>query len=253
MKKCSNFAGNFSKRNSIKRAQMDIATNLVLGVLVLSIGSLCLAPSDNAIATDGFESEIYRVGNEASQGVSLMFNVYWGTKEVYEILNILEEYQAKATFFIGGCWADDNVECLREIYAQGHEIGNHGYFHKEHNKLNLLQNQKEIAECNRFIELAVGETPTLFAPPSGAYNTDTLTAVKALQMKTILWSKDTIDWRDKDASLIYTRATKDVKSGDLILMHPMQATVAALEDILKYYKNHQLKVITVSENIALKD
>ena len=66
-----------------------------------------------------------------------MFNVYWGTDEVYQILDILTEHEAKATFFIGGCWADDNVECLKEIYAQGHEIGNHGYFHKEHSKMDL--------------------------------------------------------------------------------------------------------------------
>ena len=241
------------RKNSIKRAQLDIATNLVLGVLVLSIGTICLAPSQNSVTTDGFEKELYNVGNEASQGVSLMFNVYWGTAEVYQILEILNAYQAKATFFIGGCWADDNVECLREIYAQGHEIGNHGYFHKDHDKLSLLQNQREIVECNRFIELALGEAPTLFAPPSGAYNKDTLIAVKALNMKTILWSRDTIDWRDKDVVLIYTRATKDIKSGDLILMHPMKATVDALEDILKYYKNNHLNVITVSENIETRE
>ncbi len=253
MKKYSNLSRYVSRKSSIKQARLDIATNLVLGVLVLSIGAVCLAPSQNAIATDRFESEIYRVGNEDSQGVSLMFNVYWGTEEVYKILEILNEYQARATFFIGGCWADDNVECLRTIYAQGHEIGNHGYFHKDHDSLNLLQNQKEIAECNRFIELAIGETPKLFAPPSGAYNSDTLVAVKALNMKTILWSRDTIDWRDKDVSLIYTRATKDIKSGDLILMHPMKETAMALEDILKYYKNNHLKVITVSENIETRE
>ena len=236
-----------SKKGKIsKSATRNIATNLVLGVLVLSIGSLCLAPAQDTIETNSMENEIYRCGNENSQAVSLMFNVYWGTEEVYRILDILEIYEAKATFFIGGCWADDNVDCLRTIYEKGHEIGNHGYFHKDHEKLNLVQNQKEISDCNRFIELTLGEAPKLFAPPSGAYNENTITASKALGMKTILWSKDTIDWRDKNASLIYTRATKNVKSGDFILMHPMKETADALNDILKYYKNNQLKVVTFS-------
>lgn len=236
----------FSKRRSLR---MHIATNLVLGVLVLSVGVLCLAPIQDNVATEGNGTEIYRFAESNAEGVSLMFNVYWGTEEVYKILDVLEDYKARATFFIGGCWADDNVECLKDIYTAGHEIGNHGYFHKEQDKLDLLGNQKEIADCNRFIKLSIGITPTLFAPPSGAYSNHTLSAAKALGMTTILWSKDTIDWRDKNAAIIYTRATKNVKKGDFILMHPMSATTDALPDILKYYKKHDLKTVTVSENL----
>lgn len=229
-----------------------IAPNIVLSVLVLTIGVLSLAPMENSIRVDGEETKLYRSAGENAKGVSLMFNVYWGTDEVYKILDILTENNAKATFFIGGCWADDNVDCLREIYAKGHEIGNHGYFHKDHNRLNLIENQREISNCNRFIELALGVAPTLFAPPSGAYGNDTLSACKALNMTTILWSKDTIDWRDKDRSLIYTRATKNVQNGDFVLMHPMTETAAALNDILQYYKDKGLETVTVSENLQEK-
>ena len=71
-------------------------------------------------------------------------------------------------------------------------------------------------------------------------------------MKTILWSRDTIDWRDKNAALIYTRATKNVRGGEFVLMHPMEATADALDDILKYYEKQSLSVITVSENLQIK-
>lgn len=232
--------------------KLGIATNFALGLLVLSVGALCLAPTDNAVMTESDNAEVYRSAGNGSNGVSLMFNVYWGTEEVYRILETLKAHDAKATFFIGGCWVDDNVDCLRDIYAAGHEIGNHGYFHKSHDKLSLEQNRKEITDCNRFIELAIGVTPTLFAPPSGAYGNDTLAACKALGMKTILWSRDTIDWRDKNAALIYTRATKNVRGGEFVLMHPMEATADALDDILKYYEKQSLSVITVSENLQIK-
>lgn len=237
--------------NNRRSLRFHVVTNLILGALILSVGTLCFAPAEATVVTDS-EQEMYRFGNERSNGVSLMFNVYWGTEEVEKILAILEKYDAKATFFIGGCWADDNVECLRNIYAKGHEIGNHGYFHKDHSTLSLEANQKEISSCNRFIELAIGQAPTLFAPPSGAYGEAMLSACKALQMKTVLWSKDTIDWRDKNSALIYTRATKNVRAGDLVLMHPMQATVDALEDIIKYYHSQSLSLITVSENITIE-
>ena len=239
----------YKKRIGSYSLRMKIATNLVLGVLVLSIGTLCLSAGSTGISADGKEPEVYRSAGEEGLGVSLTFNVYWGTNEVYRILQTLKEYEATATFFIGGCWADDNVECLKAIYGDGHEIGNHGYFHKDHTKLSLLDNKKEISDCNQFIQLAIGIRPVLFAPPSGAYTNDTLAACSALGMKTILWSKDTIDWRDKNASLIYSRATKNVKNGDFILLHPMKETADALEDILKYYKNNNLKTVTVSQNL----
>lgn len=231
-----------------KTLSVKIATNLVLSVLVFSVGALCLSANEQNVTTDGEGERIYRSA-EDGKGVSLMFNVYWGTEEVYGILEILEKYNAKATFFIGGCWADDNVECLKDIHNQGHEIGNHGYFHKDHSRLDIVNNQREISQCNRFIELAIGEKPRLFAPPSGAYGDAMLTACNALGMRTILWSKDTIDWRDKDAKLIYKRAIQDVQCGDFILMHPMKETVAALEDILRYYSERSLEMVTVSENL----
>lgn len=237
------------KRLDNNALRLKIATNVVLSVLVLSVGALCLSTAETNISTDGKEAELYRSAGEDGVGVSLTFNVYWGTDEVYRILQTLKEYDAKATFFIGGCWADDNVDCLKAIYEDGHEIGNHGYFHKDHAKLSILENQKEISNCNRFIELAIGVKPTLFAPPSGAYANDMLSVCKALQMKAILWTKDTIDWRDKNSALIYSRATKNVEKGDFILMHPMKETADALGDILKYYQNNNLKVVTVSENL----
>ena len=234
------------------KQKVELVTNLLLCAIIASIGIFALSPETSTVTTDGEEGNVYRSASATSDGVSLMFNVYWGTEEVYEILSILERYDAKATFFIGGAWADDNVQCLKDIYWKGHEIGNHGYFHKAHEKLNVEQNRKEISDCNRFIELAIGEKPTLFEPPSGAYNDSTLTACKLLQMKTILWSRDTIDWRDKNAALIYTRATKNIKGGEFVLMHPMEATVDALEDIIKYYLSQSLRLVTVSENLQEK-
>ncbi len=238
-----------SKNRNAQSLKLKLASHVVLSVLVLSVGALCLSPSAEEIVASGEQTQLYYQAGEEGKGVSLMFNVYWGTEEVYRILDTLKAHDAKATFFIGGSWADDNVQCLRDIYADGHEIGNHGYFHKDHAKLNEGQNRQEISSCNRFIELSIGEAPTLFAPPSGAYGEKTLSACKSLQMKTILWSKDTIDWRDKDAAVIYKRATKDVKKGDFILMHPMRETADALDDVLKYYQAQSLSAVTVSENL----
>jgi len=223
-----------------------LATNLALIFLSLSVGFVCFYPAE--AKTVSGENTVYRYGFSES-GVSLMFNVYWGTDEVYQIMDILDQFGGKSTFFIGGSLADDNVECLKEIVSRGHELGNHGFFHKSHDRLTEQQNREEIARCNQFVSLATGIEPILFAPPSGAYGEETLTAVRQLNMKTVLWSKDTIDWRDKDPATVYTRATKDVRAGALVLMHPMEHTVTALPDILKEYKRRGWTAITVGENL----
>jgi len=234
------------QRRKLSPRAVGVLTNVFLAVIVFVIGAVCFLPSVTP-ATNVDENLYYR-GN-SSRGVSLMINVYWGTKEVEGMLNVLEQYGAKATFFLGGSWADDNVDCIKKIMAGGHEIGSHGYFHRDHAKLSLQENIGEIGNSVEFISLVTHAPVTLFAPPSGAYNDDTLAAAKLLGLKTVMWSKDTIDWRDKDEAVCYRRATEGVSGGDLILMHPMEHTLAALPRILQYYRDNGLTAITVSENI----
>ena len=222
-------------------------TNSVLICIVLVIGAVCFLPSVSAAS--GVDDRVYYHGN-SSDGVSLMVNVYWGGELLDDFLKIFDEYGAKVTFFIGGSWADDNVGMIKKIAEKGHEIASHGYFHRDHDKLSFEANREEIKTSVDFLTLASGKEVTLFAPPSGAFNSYTLDAAEELGLKTIMWSKDTIDWRDKDANLCFRRATEDVKGGDLILMHPMEHTLKALPKILQNYRQKGLFPITVSDNIG---
>ena len=179
--------------------------------------------------------------------ISLMINVYWGTEYIEPMLEILDRYHAKTTFFVGWSWAVGNAETLKRIYAAGHEIGNHGYYHKDHSKIDAAYNKKEISEAHSAVKDILGLDMTLFAPPSGAFGDDTLSVAMDLGYRTVMWTRDTVDWRDHDAELIYKRAVKNVKGGDLILMHPTECTVKALERIIIEASNRGLKVGTVSE------
>ena len=233
----------------MKSKILSLTINLVLAAIVLGVGLVGFWGGSAAAAV--YDSEIlYYNGDGSSGGVSLTFNVYEGTETVGKILNILDEYEAKATFFIGGSWADDNIDCVREIYSRGHEIGSHGYFHKDHSKMSREANLEEIRPSVKLLEMIYGEKVSLFAPPSGAFNENTLNACEELGLKVIMWSRDTIDWRDKDVTLLKNRATKDLKSGEIILMHPKEQTVKALPDILKYIGENGLKTVTVSQNIG---
>lgn len=220
--------------------------NLLLASVALLIGVACLFPANVAAS---YREEAIRRGKHPS-GVSLLVNVYWGTEQVYEMLDVLDRYQAKATFFIGGCWADDNADCVKEIDRRGHEIGSHGYFHKDCTTLSSAQLKEEISLSANFLQKVTGKTVELFAPPSGAYDEKTISMSKELGMGVVLWSKDTIDWRDKDREVCFRRATEGVTGGEFVLMHPMEETVAALPEILEYYQKNSLLTVTVSENLT---
>lgn len=223
-----------------------VMVNIVIA-LVLTALAVVSFTSGTVAATAETEGDkpIYR-GNGLDDSVSLMINVYWGTEFVAPMLDVLKEYGAHSTFFIGGTWAVDNIELMKRMLAEGHELGNHGYFHRDHKKLPYAKNKQEIETCHITVKSLTGIDMNLFAPPSGAFGNDTLKAAKELGYRTIMWSRDTIDWRDKNADTVYERATKGVTAGELILMHPTEHTLKALPRILEYYRANKLTARTVT-------
>lgn len=229
--------------------KVTIITNILLCITIISVFFVSFFPK-STLQTYGKDtiSAIYN-GNRKENNVSLMFNVYENTQVVNDIIKVLDEKGVKATFFVGGCWADDNASTLENIIKSGHELGNHGYFHKDHKKLNYDANYQEISNTANIVKALCGVKLKLFAPPSGSFSSTTLKACYDLEYKLIMWSKDTIDWRDKNTSLIYNRATKNLEGGDLILMHPKSHTLQVLPSIIDYYLSVGFDVVTVSKNI----
>ena len=223
-----------------------VVANCILGAVIIAVFGVSFAFLSRDVSTA--DAPIYKGGS--SDKVSLMVNVYWGTEYIQPMLDIFAENGVTTTFFVGGMWVRDNEETLKKICAAGHEIANHGYFHKDGKDLSYAQNKSEIVATNDLLKAMTGKTPALFAPPSGSYGKDTLKACEDLNMKVIMWSRDTIDWRDKNTEVIYTRATDKVEAGEMILAHPTYNTAEALPDILKYYKEHGLNAVTVSQIIS---
>ena len=225
-----------------------IISNSLIALMLLSLSVITFVdPVKSVVMQDALR--VYYNGNTNNKNVSLMFNVYWGNEYLTPILNILKEEGIKTTFFVGGVWVDKYPELLLDIVADEHEIGNHGYFHKSHDELNYQQNQDEIFNNHKLVKQLINVDMNLFAPPSGAFNETTLQVAKNLGYSVIMWTKDTVDWRDADADIIYNRAIKNLKNGDLILMHPTKATATALPNVIKQIKQNGYNIVNVSKNI----
>ncbi len=222
-----------------------VIANVVIVLMLVTLVGLSFSNA-KALNVKADNRVIYN-GNTENNIVSFMINVYEGGDQVKDMLEILDVYKVKTTFFVGGCWATKNVDLVKEIYSRGHELGNHGFFHKDQDTLSFDANVEEIRLCHELVSKHLGVEMKLFAPPSGAYNVTTVDAATSLNYTTIMWTHDTIDWRDHDADLIFKRATKNLSNGDLILMHPTKESVVALKNILAYAVNNGFNPTTVSE------
>lgn len=227
---------------------MHLVVNILLVATVACIVSVSLSGYAANVFNKNDATPIYR-GNSTDK-VALMINVYWGTEYLDGFLEIFKKYGVKCTFFVGGYWVAKYPEYLKKIAADGHEIGNHGYFHKLHSTLTYQQNVDEILACSKIVFEYCGVYPTLFAPPSGDFSDETLLAASDNGFRTIMWSRDTIDWRDKDSNIVFSRATKQTSGGELILMHPTSHTLQALEKIVQYYLSENIRPVTVGEIIG---
>lgn len=237
----------------LKKRRVTLITNVILIAAFTAVFAVSFFPQKALPIYGGTNLSAIYCGNRGTNKVSFMFNVYENSEVVEKIVDVLDERNVKATFFVGGCWADDNGKTLNKIVASGHELANHGYFHKDHSSLNYEKNKEEIYLTGVIVNALCGVKTTLFAPPSGSFSDVTLQAASDLDYQVIMWSKDTIDWRDKDKAKIVSRATKNLTGGDLILMHPKEHTLAALPEIIDYCFSHGLSIVSVSENISMKN
>ncbi|MDD2573147.1 MAG: polysaccharide deacetylase family protein [Bacillota bacterium] len=193
-----------------------------------------------------FGGPIYK-GSKESSGIAFACNVDWGSEHLPDMLKILDAAGIRATFFVTGRWAENNEELLKLITDSGHTIGNHGYSHSDHSKLNYDQNLSEIQKTQSIIEQITGKTPKYFAPPSGAYNRDTDRAAKDLGCKMIMWSIDTIDWKRDGVDRIIERVDKKMHGGGIVLMHPTDQTLEALPTMINNIMDRGFEILPLED------
>lgn len=175
-----------------------------------------------------------------------------------EILNVLEQYQAKATFFVVGERVERFPEVVRMELAKGHEVGNHSYQHPAFNRLALSSISKQLDLTQEAVFKATGIRPVLFRPPGGYYNEGIVELSKSSSLQMILWSwhQDTKDWAAPGVSAIVRKVLGNARNGDIILMHDYvynsTQTVEALKEILPELKKRGYSFVTVSELLTHK-
>uniref|UniRef100_UPI00082B895C polysaccharide deacetylase family protein n=1 Tax=Actinomadura hibisca TaxID=68565 RepID=UPI00082B895C len=170
------------------------------------------------------------------------------------LLDELARAKAHATFFVVGNNADIHGDLLRREAAEGHEIGNHTQSHRDLSRLTAVQVNSDVQRTQQIVRTTVGRAPTLLRPPYGATNTTVAGVAKSLRLQQIMWSVDTEDWRDRDATIVANRAVKHARPGAIILMHDIhRTTVDAVPDILRRLAAKGYTFVTVPDLLAGKN
>ena len=178
------------------------------------------------------------------------------------ILDVLKKHNVKATFFLVGKHVKKYPDVARRILAEGHEIGNHTYSHRDLVPSTIKKLKREILQNQELIKEYLGVETRLFRPPRGIYSEAVRQFVVKNGLTMVLWSLSGIDWAGTPASLIAKRILRYTHPGAIILLHDSGAlirseghsrinTAKALDKAIPALKERGYRFVTVSELISL--
>lgn len=198
---------------------------------------------------DASQSAI-RVVDPDKPMVALTFDDGPNTETTGKILDVLEKYNCRATFFLVGNRINRNKNVVKRAYELGCDIGNHTYSHARLFKMKKKSIKKEIEKTNDILKELIGDKAHFVRTPYGA---QTKHVLKSVKYPVILWSIDTMDWASHDKKKISKKVIGKVKDGDIILMHDLyKDTVAAVENIVPKLIEQGYQLVSMSEMFNAK-
>ena len=175
-----------------------------------------------------------------------------------QVLDVLEEYDVPATFFLLGERVEKYPNITRRIINEGHTIGNHSWSHPDLTTLNDRQLSKEIFNTEQKIEETVNKETALLRPPYGFVSSQLITKLKRMDYKVIHWSLDSLDWQAKKKEEVLNKTIPYLNRGAIILFHSaggkgqsLIPTIKALPIIIEKLQTHNIELVTVDELLSL--
>ncbi len=169
------------------------------------------------------------------------------------VLDMLARHGARATFNVLGGRIEGREHVVRRIVAERHEIGVHGWTHRDHRR-QVLASARGVARTARTVTAACGVRPRVFRPPFGWTNRRLQASVALLGLRTVLWDVDPRDYEEPGSATIRDRTLAAVRGGSIVLLHDdrpeLAATAEALDGILRELARRGLCAVTVSELLA---
>ncbi len=226
-------------------------TQLVWGclcLLSLVLGTLGRGTAEMlAVSATTRQLPIYSVDTQEKL-LSISFDAAWGNEDTQELLDILEEYQVYATFFVVGDWVDRFPESVLALHEAGHEVMNHSNDHAHFPKLSPEEIIQDLQACNEKIAAITGVVPHLVRLPYGDYDDQVISTIRSMGMEPVQWDVDSLDWKDISGEEIASRVIQKVEKGSIVLFHNAALhTPEALPHILETLLGEGYRFLRISE------
>jgi len=224
---------------------------IILFVLAISISYTSIKTNTNILEVFSHRKElpIYSVETEEKK-IAISFDAAWGDDYTLGILDILDRYNIKSSFFLVGFWVDKHPEHVKEIYKRGHDVGNHSTNHPYMTKLSDEEIVKELNITGEKIEKLINEKPILFRPPFGDYDDRVINLCRENGYYVIQWDVDSLDWKELGVQPVVDRVTRNVKNGSIVLFHNNAKYVLDfLPIIIEKLQAEGFEIVPISELI----
>jgi peptidoglycan/xylan/chitin deacetylase (PgdA/CDA1 family) len=218
--------------------------------LAFSICLLCVFSSKISA-----EAPVYRSCPNETRKIALTFDDGPHPTQTKRILDILDRYEVHATFFMIGVNVENYPDAAKEVLARGHEIGNHTYSHSHLRGMTAESLSEELGRCEAVLDRVLSYHSCLFRPPEGFLSGAVSACAEQGDYSLVLWSVDTKDWETKQVGSILEKVLKQIKPGDIVLMHDYVAkskTPEALEILLPKLLALGYEPVTVGELLGIR-
>ena len=241
------------RRSFCLRLPLPALSLLAFAALCAGLAWLGGLPAEGSPAGGPLSGPVCRADVQGQRAAALSFETLGSSSDTVKILEILEDYGVKATFFLEGRWVESHPEETRLIAAAGHELGNHTQNHKRG-----LPSQdpavmaQELSACSGAIAEACGETPSLFRPPYGLWSAALLQAGREQGMEAVLWDVDSLDWKNLPPAQTEALVVEQTRPGSILrFQNSALNTASALPGVLEGLSACGYTLYTVSELLAL--
>jgi peptidoglycan/xylan/chitin deacetylase (PgdA/CDA1 family) len=172
------------------------------------------------------------------------------------LLDVLAKHDVRATFFLIGRYVHERPEIVQQIVQAGHVVGNHTFTHPLMIFKSAGEIREELVKCRDTLQGAIGEHSNLFRPPFGGRRPAVLSTARELGLEPVMWNVTGYDWRALPAAAIELNVAKQIRGGDIILLHDgghklmgadRSQTVLATDHLIKRYKSQEYEFVTVPE------
>jgi len=179
----------------------------------------------------------------------------------FRLLELLERHRVKATFFLIGRFVQQRPDIVRAVAGAGHVIGNHTWDHPNLIFVNGSNTRKQLEHTQKAIFDAAGVTPTLFRPPFGGRRPISLRVARSLGLEPVMWNVTCHDWDAKSTDEIVHRAERQMRGGDVILLHDGEYhrigvdrtfSIDATESLVTRYKANGFRFVTIPEMMGVQ-